>query len=117
MGISVCAEVESFCNHGTYGDTVQDVCPETCGLCCEDGDDTIIKLASNAGFTISGCDDVKSFCEHGTYGSTVQMTCPVTCDSCTRRLADGKRIDETMVASPMQKTEKFSNPDTSLFYP
>merc|ERR1712087_748552 len=107
---------ESFCNHGTYGGYVQDVCPETCGFCCEDDDDTIINLASNAGVTISGCDDVESFCEHGTYGSTVQATCPVTCGSCTRRLADGKRIDElTAVVSPMpapaagvrQKTEEF----------
>jgi len=93
---------------------------------CADDDDKIVALASNAGIRIGGCDDVKSFCEHGTYGTTVQATCPVTCDSCTRRLADGKRIDElTGMASLMpapvagirQKTDEFSNPDTSLFYP
>ena len=103
--------MQAYCEHPTYGDTLQATCPVTCGICtrCADDDDTVIALAANAGVTIGGCGHVQAYCEHPAHGETLRATCPVTCDSCGRRLADGR--------GAAQRPGELGSPDTGLLCP
>eukprot|EP00492_Amphilonche_elongata_P000385 TRINITY_DN1206_c0_g1_i1.p2 TRINITY_DN1206_c0_g1~~TRINITY_DN1206_c0_g1_i1.p2 ORF type:complete len:93 (+),score=13.23 TRINITY_DN1206_c0_g1_i1:336-614(+) len=78
FSITGCAQATSSC----ASQSVQDFCPETCGLCpvsgCVDNDAGMRTYASGFGISITGCAQVLGECAM----ETIADYCPVTCGRC-----------------------------------
>jgi hypothetical protein len=97
--ISGCAGVQSFCDHPAFGSTVQTTCPATCGLCTV-GDR---RLADGNGPN----DDKLDWIEELTVPQADQLD----------RIELVAPPTPALAAEVRQKTQEFSNSDTSLLYP
>ncbi len=89
--ITSCGNVATMCDRTTGGNTLEQLCPVTCGACptpapttsdCADNDANANTTAASVGMTITSCGDVATVCDHATYGNTLKQSCLVTCGAC-----------------------------------
>ena len=79
-GASVeCSALQPFCGHISFGCSIANRCPETCGACssqqfCD---------AIYTGFTVNGqdarCAQLSSFCWDAVHGRNIRILCPEQC--------------------------------------
>jgi len=121
--IADCADAGQYCEHDSYGSTVKEYCPDTCGLCggpvnapaaaptaatpgptaetCADNDAEAVSGAASLGMEIADCADAGEYCEDDSYGSALKEYCPDTCGLCgghSNRVANGSIVPQSTFA-------------------
>jgi len=77
---ATCADLMSYCDHGSLGAQIRRSCPTTCG---SNGCAKRCADSPSSGFTGHTCSSLKTYCDHSQYGSTIRKNCPKTCGVCS----------------------------------
>lgn len=80
---STCAEIRGYCADPTYGTSVQQDCPQTCGKCLTAvcGDKAATRFSFGGGVAAT-CADISGYCQDPSIGAQVRADCPLTCNAC-----------------------------------
>ena len=84
-----CVQVARYCQNAKLGDSIQRMCPKTCGVCatrwsasCTDASNSELYSNGVTNNGVTSCAQVARYCQNAVHGDTIQRYCPKTCGMC-----------------------------------